>query len=106
MGEIVNGPAQSPRVNISPTEDDFEIAAARAALEIITAAINERGGCLVALSGGRTPRGVYRRLGDLLVTQSMDSSRMHFIFVDERMVPPDDPNSNYRPMLMKRCSGT
>ena len=95
MGEIVNGTAPSPRVDILPTVDDFEIAAARAALVSITAAINERGGCLIALSGGRTPCGVYRRLGDLLVAQSVDMSRVYLIFVDERMVPPDDPDSNY-----------
>jgi 6-phosphogluconolactonase len=78
-----------------PTVDDFEIAAARAALEVIMAASRERGRCLIGLSGGRTPPGVYRRLAELLVTQSVDLSRGYLIFVDERMVPPDDPNSNY-----------
>jgi 6-phosphogluconolactonase len=95
MGEIVSGTVPTPRVNISPTVEDFEIAAARAALEVITAAINERGGCLIALSGGRTPRGVYCRLSNLLMTQSVDMSRIYLIFVDERMVPPYDPDSNY-----------
>jgi 6-phosphogluconolactonase len=95
MGEIVSGIVKTPRVSISPTVDDFEIAAAGAALEVITAAVHERGGCLIALSGGSTPCGVYRRLGDLLVTQSVDMSRAYLIFVDERMVPPDDPDSNY-----------
>ncbi len=91
----MNGTATTPRVDILPTVKDFEIAAARAAFAAITAAIHERGGCLMALSGGRTPRGVYRRLGDLLATQSVDLSRAHLIFVDERMVPPDDSDSNY-----------
>jgi 6-phosphogluconolactonase len=95
MGEIMSGIVQTPHVNISPTGDDFEIAAARAALEVITKAVHERGECLIALSGGRTPRGVYRRLADLLGNQSMDMSRVYLIFVDERMVPPDDPDSNY-----------
>ena len=91
----MNRTAPIPRISISPTVDEFEIAAARAALTAVTAAINERGGCLIALSGGRTPCGLYRRLGDLLVTQSVDLSRLYLIFVDERMVPPDDPESNY-----------
>jgi 6-phosphogluconolactonase len=90
-----DGTASTPRVDISPTVDDFEIAAAHAALVAITDAINERGGCLMAFSGGLTPRGVYRRLGDLLVTQSVDLSRAHLIFVDERMVPREDSGSNY-----------
>jgi 6-phosphogluconolactonase len=84
-----------PRVDILRTVDDFEITAARAILTAITAAIHERSGCLIALSGGLTPCGVYRRLGDLLVTQSVDLSRIYLIFVDERMVPPDNPDSNY-----------
>jgi 6-phosphogluconolactonase len=95
MGEIMSGTVQTPRVNISPTRDDFEIAAASAALKVITEALRERDGCLIALSGGRTPCGIYRRLGDLLVTKSVDMSRVYLIFVDERMVPPDDPDSNY-----------
>jgi 6-phosphogluconolactonase len=95
MGEGVSGTVPTPRVDISPTVDDFEIAAAGAVVAAIKAAIHERGGCLIALSGGRTPRGVYRRLGDLLVTQSVDLSRVYLIFVDERMVPPDDSSSNY-----------
>jgi 6-phosphogluconolactonase len=85
----------TPRIDISPSVKDFEIAAARAVVAIISAAIHERGACLIALSGGSTPRGVYRRLGDLLITQSVDLSRVHLIFSDERMVAPDDPNSNY-----------
>jgi 6-phosphogluconolactonase len=95
MGKIVSGTVQTPHVDISPTVDDFEIAAARAILEVITAAVHERGRCLIGLSGGRTPRGVYGRLADLLVTQSVDMRRAYLIFVDERMVPPEDPDSNY-----------
>jgi 6-phosphogluconolactonase len=95
MGEIVSGTVPTPRVEISPTVDDFEIAAAHAIAGVITAAIRERGGCLIALSGGNTPRGVYRRLGDSLVAKTVDLNRIHLIFSDERMVPADDPDSNY-----------
>ena len=64
-------------------------------LEVVTAAVHARGGCLIALSGGQTPRGIYRHLGDLLVSQSVDLSGVYLIFVDERMVPPEDSESNY-----------
>jgi 6-phosphogluconolactonase len=93
--EIVNGTEPTPRVDILTTVDDFEIAAAAAALAGITAAISERHRCLIALSGGKTPCGIYRRLGDLLVARLVDLSRIYLIFVDERMVPPDDAASNY-----------
>ena len=85
----------SPRIHISSTVEGFEIAAGRAIAAAITAAVRERRGCMIALSGGLTPRGVYRRLGDMLTSQSTDLGRTHLVFTDERMVSPDDPSSNY-----------
>ena len=95
MGKIIGRALSTPQINISATVEDFEIAASHAIVELITAAIRERGKCLIALSGGNTPRGIYRRLGDLLARQSVDLNRVHLIFSDERMVAPDDPESNY-----------
>ena len=92
---MVNGVVPHPCVTIFPTAGDVEIAAANAVAIVIKAALTERGRCLVAFSGGRTPGGVYRRLGDLLVSQAVDLSRIQLIFVDERMAPPDDSGSNY-----------
>jgi 6-phosphogluconolactonase len=46
----------------------------------------------VALAGGTTPAGTYRRLADLV----SDWSDVHLWFGDERMVPPDDPAANAR----------
>ena len=59
------------------------------------AAIAERGRFCVALSGGNTPRGVNAELA----ARSKDSLPWEKIFVffgDERHVPPEDPESNYR----------
>jgi 6-phosphogluconolactonase len=95
MEKIVGGRLPAPTINILPTIEDFEIAAAHAIEKLMTAAIRECGRCMVSLSGGTTPRGIYRHLGDLLAVQSVDLTRVHFIFGDERMVAPDDPESNY-----------
>jgi 6-phosphogluconolactonase len=84
----------APYIDVLPTVEDLEITAARAVAAAITAAIGERGRCLIALSGGRTPRGVYRRLRDLLLAESVNVSEVFLIPVDERMVPFDDPASN------------
>lgn len=47
----------------------------------------------VALSGGSTPKGVY----SLLAGQNdLPWDKVHFFFDDERAVPPDHPDSNYR----------
>jgi len=95
MGKNAGMAVPTSRIDISPTVEDLEIAAAHAVVTMMTTALRERRRCLIALSGGITPRGVYRRLGDLLASQSVDLSRTHFILTDERMVAPDDPESNY-----------
>jgi len=58
-------------------------------------AVNDRGVCFVALSGGETPRQIYRRLGMDPHKDNIDWSRVHLFFSDERSVPPNDPQSNY-----------
>jgi 6-phosphogluconolactonase len=46
----------------------------------------------LVLSGGSTPRALYT----LLAQKSMDWSGVELFFGDERFVPPDHPDSNYR----------
>jgi 6-phosphogluconolactonase len=81
---------------------DFRIlsdpgAVARAALDQITAAVSaaERRGAhfSLVLAGGNTPR----RLHELLAAEpDLPWERIRLFFGDERCVPPDDPDSNYR----------
>jgi 6-phosphogluconolactonase len=59
----------------------------------MTRAITERGSCSLALAGGRTPEPVYR---ELAAASSIDWTRVEVYFGDERAVPPDHPESNYR----------
>ena len=54
-------------------------------------AIAARGAFMIALSGGGTPKPVYRRLA----SATLDWTRVHVFFGDERCVPPDDPRSNF-----------
>jgi 6-phosphogluconolactonase len=58
-----------------------------------TRAITERGRCALCLAGGRTPEAVYRELAS---GSDLDWSRVEVYFGDERAVPPDHPDSNYR----------
>jgi len=58
-------------------------------------AVHERGRFLLALSGGRTPEQVYRRLASQYSDAPQEWSSTHFFFSDERCVPPDHPDSNY-----------
>jgi len=72
----------------------------RGAEEFVRAAkdaIEDRGVFNVALSGGSTPKGLF----SLLVTDEdlraqVQWKKINFFWGDERHVPPDDPESNYR----------
>jgi 6-phosphogluconolactonase len=55
-------------------------------------AIAARGLATLMLAGGSTPAPVYRAL----VGKDVDWSRVHFFWGDERDVPPDDAESNFR----------
>ena len=59
----------------------------------VSRAIAERGSCALGLAGGRTPEPVYRELAS---GSSVDWKRVDVFFGDERAVPPDHPDSNYR----------
>ena len=58
-------------------------------------AVKDNGRFLVALSGGRTPEELYRRLASLSLAARHDWRNTRFFFGDERCVPPDHPDSNY-----------
>jgi 6-phosphogluconolactonase len=60
--------------------------------DVLTNAIAARGRAAIALAGGSTPAGLYERLAVL----SVDWPRVDVFFGDERAVPPDHPDSNYR----------
>jgi 6-phosphogluconolactonase len=57
-------------------------------------ALAERDQFRIALSGGNTPRPVYTEFAR--IARDLPWDRVLFTFGDERCVPPDDPQSNYR----------
>ncbi len=62
--------------------------------DISTEAIRSRGFFTVALSGGKTPVEVYRRLA--AEGKALLWYKTYIFFVDERLVPNTDADSNYR----------
>jgi len=50
----------------------------------------------VALSGGSTPIALYRLLAEPPFSRTIDWPHVHFFWGDERFVPADHPESNYR----------
>jgi 6-phosphogluconolactonase len=49
----------------------------------------------VAISGGSTPRAMHRLLSTQPYRSTIPWSKVHLFWVDERLVPADDPASNY-----------
>ena len=70
-------------------------AAARWTAERVERAVDEGGACYLALAGGETPRGCYRRLAQPPYDRELPWSRVFITWSDERRVPLDDPASNY-----------
>jgi 6-phosphogluconolactonase len=59
-------------------------------------AVAHSGRFTVALSGGSTPKALYSRLASVQFRDRVDWSRTHLVWGDERCVPPDHPESNFR----------
>jgi 6-phosphogluconolactonase len=81
------------RLLVAEARDALTLAASQWLAAAITACVQRKGGCSIALSGGSTPRPIYRCLAQ---DASVVWSRVHVYFGDERCVGPDDPGSNYR----------
>ena len=81
-------------MNVDVSRDLSELTA-RAQSKLLRLAndtIVRQGRFTMALSGGSTPRALYTSLG----ATSVNKSKWHFFFSDERNVPPDDEQSNLR----------
>jgi 6-phosphogluconolactonase len=76
--------------------DDAEALAQAGARFVCEQAEATTGGFTLCLSGGSTPRPLYEALAAPPLLERFPWSRTHFVFGDERFVPPDDPASNAR----------
>ena len=81
---------------IYPDLDTLSHAAAKDFMVLANRYIEKQGRFNVALAGGSTPRRMYEYLATDEFTDRIDWSRVFFYFGDERCVPRDDPDSNYR----------
>ncbi|MHC4623118.1 MAG: 6-phosphogluconolactonase [Planctomycetota bacterium] len=73
---------------------------ARRSVEIFVAAAEKameaKGAFYAAISGGHTPRRFFELLGELPLATNLPWDKTHLFWVDERCVPPDSPESNYK----------
>jgi len=83
-------------IAVFPDEEALMRSEANDVATIAAEATAARGRFLLALSGGSTPRRLYELLAREPWARRIDWSRVHVFWGDERCVPPDHPQSNYR----------
>lgn len=81
-----------PRVE---TLADAQALAERVAAWTAELAEAKSGAFSLCLSGGSTPKALYRRLAEPPYREGLPWARTHLFWGDERFVPPDDALSNY-----------
>jgi 6-phosphogluconolactonase len=86
----------SPEIVIVTDRDALARTAAQQFVALAQRSIASHGHFSLALSGGSTPRDLYSRLVSAEFSTQVDWARVHFFWGDERAVPPDHPESNYR----------
>lgn len=82
-----------PVVEVYPDSSALVEATVEFIANTLREALSSRDMTYLAVSGGSTPKPVYARLNGL---QGIDFNRLVVCFVDERNVPPDDADSNFR----------
>ena len=83
-----------PEIRVLPTASEVSEYAAASFAQQAKDAIQEAGSFTVALSGGSTPKRLYSLLAEK--GTAIPWEKIYFFFGDERHVPPDHPESNYR----------
>jgi 6-phosphogluconolactonase len=83
-------------VEVAESADALSHAVAELFVRVTTEALAERGRCAVALSGGSTPKAVHQVLAGEPFRSRVRWDQIDFFWGDERHVPPDHRESNYR----------
>jgi len=84
-----------PDIRIVQSGQDWAYRASELILQASEEAIRARGRCLMALSGGSTPKALYQTWSNSDWKQRFDWHHIVFLFGDERCVPPSHPESTY-----------
>lgn len=92
----MSGTEQSPKISVFETAEEVAQAAASRFVKMAQNSIEAEGRFSVALSGGSTPQRTYQLLASDEFKAQVDWPKIHIFFGDERCVPPDSRDSNYR----------
>jgi 6-phosphogluconolactonase len=81
---------------VAADKEELSKIAAEKFIDVAATAIDEKNRFVVALSGGSTPKSVNNLLVSKDFRNRMDWNKVVFFFGDERDVPPDAEESNFR----------
>jgi len=88
--------AAKPQVVVKGNLQEVSREAAELFARLAAESVASNGRFSVALSGGSTPIALYRLLAEPPFSRTIDWPHVHFFWGDERFVPADHPESNYR----------
>jgi 6-phosphogluconolactonase len=92
----MSGKESTSNIKVFDDPEQVAQAAARRFVELANEAVSARGTFSVALSGGTTPRRIYELLAGDDYRDRVAWQNVHVFFGDERTVPADHAESNYR----------
>ncbi len=95
MPDLENSRVGTVSLQVFTKEEDLNAAAAWAIVELASRAVQQRGHFDLVLAGGNTPRRLYEYLARYCV-QHIPWPDVRLFWGDERSVPADHPQSNYR----------
>jgi 6-phosphogluconolactonase len=87
---------RKPNVRIVTDSDSLAGEAVQLFVSSACEAIRSSGRFYVAISGGHTPKRFFETLADSPASLALAWEKVHVFWVDERYVPPDSPQSNYK----------
>ena len=76
--------------------EELLLQAAERIIDAAERAVREKDSFSLALSGGHTPQGLYELLASKPYRPRIDWTKLDLFFGDERCVPPDSDQSNFR----------
>jgi 6-phosphogluconolactonase len=91
-------PTRTERGDVYVYDSAEEVAGAAADhfVTLVAGALADGAVARVALAGGSTPKAMFRLLASPAYRERVEWKRVEIFFGDERCVPPDHPDSNYR----------
>ncbi|MBS1957213.1 MAG: 6-phosphogluconolactonase [Cyanobacteria bacterium SZAS-4] len=93
---MINSSRIVGKVEVSETATDLVEHIAKTFSELAAKAIKENGRFIVSVSGGSTPKALYERLAQPPYVGGIKWADVIFFLGDERCVPHDHPDSNFK----------